>query len=145
MKYLLDTCVISEYTKPNPNGGLHAWLQNTDDVLKAISVVSLGEIQSGISRLPEGKRRHRLQQWLENELVPRFESRILSVDLADTLRWGVLTGEAKKQGETLPSVDALLAATALNRQLTLVTRNTKDFQRCGVTLLNPWETTPMLS
>ncbi len=90
MKYLLDTCVISEYTKPNPNGGLHAWLQNTDDVLKAISVVSLGEIQSGISRLPDGKRRHRLQHWLENELVPRFESRILSVDLADTLRWGVL-------------------------------------------------------
>jgi predicted nucleic acid-binding protein len=63
------------------------------------------------------------------------------VDLPDTLRWGVLTGEAKLRGETLPSVDALLAATALNRQLTLVTRNTKDFQRCGVTLLNPWETT----
>ena len=141
MKYLLDTCVISEYTKPNPNAGLHAWLQSTGDVLMGISVISFGEIQSGISRLPDGKRRLRLQHWLDDELISRFESRILFVDLADTLRWGVLTGEAKLRGETLPSVDALLAATALNRQLTLVTRNTKDFKRCGVPLLNPWETT----
>lgn len=141
MKYLLDTCAISEYVKPDPNANLHAWLQGTDDALMGISVISLGEIQSGISRLPDGKRKHRLRHWLENELVPRFEARILSVDLADTLRWGVLTGEAKSRGETLPSVDALLAATALNRQLTLVTRNTKDFQRCGISLINPWKST----
>jgi len=116
-------------------------LQGTDDVLTGISVISLGEIQSGISRLPDSERKHRLRYWLESELVPRFDLRILSVDLTDTLRWGALTGEAKARGETLPSVDGLLAATALNRQLTLVTRNTGGFQRFGVSLLNPWNST----
>lgn len=139
MKYLLDTCVISEFVKSDPNQRLYAWLQRTDDMLMGISVLSLGEIQSGITRIPHGRRRQRLQVWLNEELIPRFDSRLLPVDLTDTLRWGSLTGEAKTHGETLPVMDALLAATAFNHRLILVTRNIKDFISCDIPLLNPWD------
>ena len=139
MKYLLDTCVISEFVKSDPNERLYAWLQCTDDTLMGISVLSLGEIQSGIARIPHGRRRQQLQVWLNEELIPRFDSRLLPVDLADTLRWGSLTGAAKTRGETLPVMDALLAATAFNHRLILVTRNTKDFISCDIPLLNPWD------
>lgn len=103
-----------------------------------MSAISLGEIQNGISRLPDGQRKGALQEWLTNDLIPRFENRILPVTLDDMLLWGRLTGQAASLGKPLPTADAMLAATARNRCLTVVTRNERDFSRMGVELVNPW-------
>jgi toxin FitB len=136
--FLLDTNVLSEFAKPRVNPGLLDWMQHSDETGMAISVVSVGEIQKGISRMPEGRRQTDLQAWLDQHLVPRFQQRILALDLNDMQRWGRMMGTAIKQGGTLPAIDALLAAVALNRRLILVTRNARDFERTGVNLLNPW-------
>ncbi len=136
--FLLDTNVLSEFAKPKVNPGLFDWMQQSDETRMAISIVSVGEIQKGISRMPDGRRQTDLQAWLDQHLVPRFQQRILPLDLNDMRRWGRMMGAASKAGETLPAIDALLAAVALNRRLILVSRNTRDFERTGVTLLNPW-------
>ena len=138
MRFLLDTNLISEFRKPDPNPGVYAWLDKTDEHQLAVSVISLGEIQNGISRLPEGRRKVGLQAWLDNELIPRFDNRILPLTLDDMLLWGKLTGKAVATGKTLATADAMLAAVAHNRGLTVVTRNEKDFRRVGVPILNPW-------
>nr|WP_276570170.1 type II toxin-antitoxin system VapC family toxin [Thiocystis violacea] len=135
---MLDTNVLSEFTKPRVNPGLFDWMQHSDETRMAISVVSVGEIQKGLSRMSEGRRQTDLQAWLDQSLVPRFQQRILALDLNDMQRWGRMMGAAIKQGETRPALDTLLAAVALNRGLILVTRNTRDFERTGVNLLNPW-------
>ena len=137
MKYLLNTCVVSEFVKKKPSTTLVRWLQATDDLLMGLSVISIGEIQDGISRLRAGKRKSRLQHWLENELIPRFDNRILPVTTEDALRWGKLLGQARLEGQPLPQTDCLIAAIALNRGLVLVSRNTKDFNRMGVPMHNP--------
>lgn len=138
MKFLLDTNVVSEFIKPKRNPGVYAWLDKTDELQLAVSVISLGEVQNGISRLSEGKRKVALQDWLDNELIPRFDNRILSVTLEDMLLWGKLTGKAMANGETLPTADVMLAAVARNNGLMVITRNEKDFARMGVSVLNPW-------
>ena len=138
MIFLLDTCVVSEFIKPEPSASLVQWLRSTDDLQMAISVITLGEIQAGISRLDDGKRKERYQEWLSYELIPRFDGRILPVLLDDAMKWGDLLGWARVKGTPLPSTDTLIAATALNHHMTVVTRNTKDFERIGVLTLNPW-------
>lgn len=137
-KFLLDTNALSEFVKATVNLGLLDWMQQTEEASMAISVVSVGEIQKGISRMPQGRRQTDLQDWLDNQLIPRFDQRILAIELSDMQRWGQLMGEAIKRGATLPAVDALLASAALNRDLVLVSRNERDFARTGVRLLNPW-------
>jgi toxin FitB len=138
VRFLLDTNVISEFRKLDPNPGVYTWLDQTDERQMAISVISLGEIQNGIARLASGKRKAALQDWLASDLIQRFNGRILPVTLEDMLLWGVMTGEALTSGEALPTTDAVLAAVARNRGLTIVTRNERDFRRMGVGLLNPW-------
>jgi predicted nucleic acid-binding protein len=140
--YLLDTCVVSEFIKPQPSKNLVEWLRSTDDLQMGISVITLGEIQNGISRLDDGDRKDRFQEWLNDELVLRFDNRILPVELNDAVKWGELMGQARRNGAPLPSTDTLIAATALNRHMTVVTRNTKDFERIGVPTLNPWLGSP---
>jgi toxin FitB len=136
--YLLDTCVVSEFVKPLPAPSVIHWLRKNDDRTMAISVITLGEIQSGISRLESGRRRDELQAWLVGKLIPRFDQRILSLSLEDALAWGELAGKARRMGRPLPAADALIAATAISHRLTLVTRNTQDFEPMSVPLLNPW-------
>jgi toxin FitB len=138
VRFLLDTNVISEFKKPKRNPGIYAWLDKSDELQMAVSVISIGEVQNGISRLPEGKRKISLQDWLDNDLIPRFDNRILPLTLDDMLLWGNLTGKAIAAGETLPTADAMLAAVARNNGMTVVTRNEKDFDRMGVGVLNPW-------
>lgn len=138
MIYLLDTCVVSEFVKPVPAENVVKWLRMTDELQMAISIITLGEIQTGISRLDNGKRRERYQEWLLYELIPRFDGRLLPVGLDDALKWGDLLGRARVNGNPLPSTDTLIAATALNHHMTIVTRNIKDFERIGVPVLNPW-------
>ncbi|GAJ21208.1 unnamed protein product [marine sediment metagenome] len=100
--------------------------------------MSLGELQKGIGKLDEGKKRHKLQSWFDHDLRRRFSGRILTIDEEVACRWGQLSGEAEKQGRKVPILDGLLAATALAYGLTVVTRNTEDMKVTGAKLFNPW-------
>jgi len=103
-----------------------------------LSVLTLGEIRKGVAALAHGKRRTRLETWLAVELKPRFSGRIVPIDDAIADLWGQLAYDAKRQGRTLPIIDGLLAATALQLDLTIVTRNSSDFAATPVPVLNPW-------
>jgi predicted nucleic acid-binding protein len=137
--FLLDTNVPSELTRPYPQSSVSQWLDNADDDQLYFSVVSLGEILKGITILEHGKRRTQLQQWLDETLRPWFDRRILPVDEAIAERWGVLAGQCRLKGRPLKVADGLIAATALEHDLTIVTRNVSDFEGLGVEILNPWE------
>lgn len=138
MKYLLDTCLISELVKREPNPEVVGWLDEQDEQALFLSVLNLGELQKGISKLPAGEKRDELQSWVGLDLVERFAGRILDVDLETALCWGKLQGEAEQKGEKLPVMDSLIAATAAAHGLVVVTRNVKDVERCGVRVCNPW-------
>ncbi|MDD2768549.1 MAG: type II toxin-antitoxin system VapC family toxin [Methylococcus sp.] len=138
MSYLLDTCVLSELRKPAPDPNVTAWVEAADESRLFISVIVLGEIQKGIAKLEDARRSQALQLWLEQDLRGRFEGRILPVDAAVALEWGVLQGAGAKSGLSLPVIDSLIGATAVCHNLTLVTRNTADFERMPVRLFNPW-------
>lgn len=137
--FLLDTNVISELIKPRPEPGVAAWIEATDESLLYLSVLSLGEIRKGIVALPRASRRVVLEAWLETNLKPRFSGRILPIDEAVSDRWGLIAGKALAKGIALPVIDGLLAATALDHNLTLVTRNVSDVSKTGVAVFNPWE------
>ncbi|TRO79124.1 type II toxin-antitoxin system VapC family toxin [Trichloromonas acetexigens] len=138
MRFLLDTCVISELVRPRPDERVLGWIDAVDEAGLFLSSLTLGELEKGISKLPVSTRRDQLRDWLERDLAERFSTRILPVDATVALAWGRLQGEAEGAGMKLPVIDSLLAATAACHQLTLVTRNVADFARCGVPLLNPW-------
>jgi toxin FitB len=121
------------------NPHVTAWLRTTDPDLIWASVLSFGEIRKGIERLAPGKRRSELDQWLNRDLDQWFEERLLPITRAIAERWGVLTARAMDKGRPLPSIDGLIAATALEHDLTVVTRNVKDFADLAVKTLNPWE------
>ncbi|WP_322509327.1 type II toxin-antitoxin system VapC family toxin [Anaerolinea sp.] len=139
MSYLLDTCVLSEFTHRQPHPRVVEWLAEADEDTLFLSVLAIGEIQHGIEKLEDSPRKEDLRQWLTNDLLPRFEGRIVLLDVPVLLRWGELVGRLERQGRKLPAIDGLLAATALTHDLILVTRNTADFEHTGVKLLNPWE------
>ena len=122
---------------------MEKWLDDADDEQLFCSVVSLGEIFKGLTILPESKRRQQLQHWLDETLRPWFEGRILPVSEPIAERWGILAGECQLKGRPLKVADGLIAATALEHGLTLVTRNVKDFSDLNVRVFNPWlETLP---
>ncbi len=139
MKYLLDTCLISELVKKAPNPAVVSWLDEQDEQKLFLSVLNLGELQKGISKLPDGTKKSELQAWVALDLVERFTGRILEIDLDTALTWGRLQGEAEQAGDKLPVMDSLIAATAVAHGLIVVTRNVKDIERCGVRVCNPWE------
>lgn len=139
MNYLLDTCLLSELRKPEPDAGVVAWIADVDEARLYISVLSFGEIQKGIAKLENGRRKDALQHWLEHDLLLRFEGRTLPLDLDMALEWGLLSAANEHRGIPAPVVDALLAVTAITHNLTLVTRNDKDFAAFPVKVLNPWE------
>ena len=138
MKYLLDTCLISELVKKEPNPAVINWLDAQDEQNLFLSVLTLGELAKGIQKLPSGTRRDELRAWAEQDLVERFKGRIIAIDLEAALYWGILQGESEAKGETLPVMDSLIAATASAHGLIVVTRNIKDMERCRVRVCNPW-------
>jgi predicted nucleic acid-binding protein len=137
--YLLDTNIPSELTRPNPQISVCQWLDNADDSKLYLSVISLGEIVKGLKTLPAGKRRSGLEQWLDETLRPWFEGRILPVNESIAERWGSLAGECELKGRPLKVADGLIAATALVHDLTVVTRNVRDFEGLGAEIFNPWD------
>jgi predicted nucleic acid-binding protein len=138
VKFLLDTCVLSGLRQPKADAGVVQWAAQTDEERLYLSVVTLMEIQKGIAKLPQGVKKVALQNWLDEDLQARFAGRILRVDEDTALTWGTLLAETEKRGAPVPVVDGLVAATAIAHNLTLVTRNTADFERLPVRLLNPW-------
>ena len=138
--YLLDTNCVSEAVKLRPDPQVLEWLESVDESLLYLSVLTLGEIRKGLANLDQGRRRTQLEAWLEVDLRDRFHKRILGVERAIADRWGALTGEAKRRGQSVPTVDGILAATALHYNLTVVSRNASDFARAQVAVLNPWAT-----
>jgi toxin FitB len=140
--FLLDTNVISEFKRRgDPNPDVAAWLRATDPDLVWASVLSFGEIRNGVERLPAGKRRIDLERWLNRDLNQWFEDRLLPVTRAVAERWGAMNVRALDRGRPIAAIDGLIAATAVEHGLTLVTRNVKDFGDFGVATLNPWEPT----
>jgi len=139
VKYLLDTCLISELVKKEPNPGVVNWLDEQDEQKLFLSVLNLGELQKGISKIPNGTKKDELQAWIGLDLVERFTGRILDIDLETALCWGRIQGEAEQEGLKLPVMDSLIAATAAAHGLIVVTRNVRDMERCGVKVCNPWE------
>ncbi len=139
MRYLLDTCVISEAIKARPNRRVVDWLRTcvTSDVY--ISVLTLGEIQKGISKIKDEKRIRKLQPWLDQDIQSRFAGRILSIDSEVARTWGEIQGKSERSGRTLPTIDGLLAATALVHRLCLVTRNVDHFLEVDLKVLNLWK------
>ena len=138
--FLIDTNVLSEYNRPGgPDAGVKRWLETTDRQSQHVSVITLAEIQKGIELLAEGKRRAQLDQWLRQDLEAWFSGRILPVDRQVAGRWASLVAQGARAGRRLPTVDSLIAATALAYDLTIVTRNTRDFEGIGATIINPWE------
>ncbi len=138
MKYLLDTCAISELVKKHPDEKIGQWIKECDEDTVFISVLTLGEIQKGISKLDDNRRRIKIQKWLDSDLRKRFAERILPVSLEVALTWGVIEGESANNGRPLPVIDALIGATAVTHNLTVVTRNERDIRGTGARILNLW-------
>ncbi len=138
MKYLLDTCVLSEYRQPKPNPEVLAYLESLNSLHFFISAITVGEITKGVKRLEDGKRKQAFEHWL-NELESDYAGRILPVSTNVARLWGELLAKAHQQGIGLPAIDGLIAATAMHHGLHLITRNVNDFQSTGALLINPWE------
>ena len=138
MNYLLDTNVVSESLKPQPNRGVLDWLTSVDEDETFLSVVTITELRYGIERMATGNRRKRLDEWLREELLPRFEGRVIPVDIAIADACGRLVARSEALGRPIEPRDAFIAATAEVYQLTLVTRNASDFQPTLKTILSPW-------
>ena len=139
--FLLDTNTVSELVSLKPNQRVSDWLEASDENQLYLSVMTLGEIRQGVAALPPSKKRTALETWLEVDLQSRFAGRLLPVDGAVADRWGRLMAQSQAIGMTLPVVDCLLAATALQHDLTVVTRNASDFAVAGLRVANPWQQT----
>jgi predicted nucleic acid-binding protein len=137
--FLLDTNCISELVRPKPEPRVVEWMGAANEATLYLSVLTVGGIRKGVAGLPQGKRRTILETWLDLELQSRFAGRIVPIDAAIADRWGLLAAEAKRRGKALSVIDGLLTATAVDRNLTVVSRNARDFTDAGVQVLNPWE------
>lgn len=135
MSYLLDTNVVSETIKREPSKNVIAWLDQVPSEALFVSVLTLGEIRKGVEAVPDGRRREKLSVWIDHELPRWFEENMLPVDRAVADRWGRLLAEVRRP---VPTIDSLLAATALHYDLRLVTHNVKDFDYPGLVVINPW-------
>jgi|SRR5579863_2929128 len=138
-RFLLDTNCISELVRSQPEPRVLDWMEAADESLLYLSILTLGEIRKGVAGVQQGKRRTKLETWLELDLQARFSGRILPIDALIADRWGALAAAAKRKGRPLSAIDGLLAATALHHNLTIVSRNVSDFAITQALTLNPWE------
>ncbi|MBR4616528.1 MAG: type II toxin-antitoxin system VapC family toxin [Kiritimatiellae bacterium] len=138
MKFLLDTCVISELANRRPNASVISWLGRQDPESLYLSFITVGELAKGIAKRGGDARAMALEKWLKGEILDAFADRILPVEKAVALEWGRICGEAERAGRKRPAVDALIAATALVHDMKLVTRNVDDMAGMGVPIFNPF-------
>ena len=139
MNYLLDTCVISELIKPKPSSKLIKWLRSCQEESLFLSSLTIGEIQKGISKLPDSRKRKKLQNWLDSELTQRFDRRIIGIDFKVAQKWGEIQALTEIAGIKMPVIDSLIASIGIVYDMAVVTRNTADMKNSGVRLFNPWE------
>jgi predicted nucleic acid-binding protein len=139
LTWLLDTCVVSELIRSRPKASVVAWLLERDEAELFLSVVTIGELEKAIAKLPASPKRTAIEQWARRDLVARFGDRLLAIDAAVAARWGAIAGAPERRGRPLPVIDGLIAATSLQHDLVVVTRNTGDLERCGARCLNPWD------
>ena len=138
MRYLLDTCVFAEYSQDRPNEKVIDWVDSQIQETLYISVVTIGEIEKGIAKMPPSRRRTGIEAVLESLLI-RFDDRVIPIDTAVARRWGKLTGDLENIGRPVPIIDSVIAATALEHHLTLITRNASDFAQTKAKVHNIWE------
>jgi tRNA(fMet)-specific endonuclease VapC len=139
VNYILDTNVISELIAKQPNAQVIDWIDQLDPRTVYLTVITIGEIREGIEKLPASTRKETLTDWLETDLLLRFHGKILALTTDVMLVWGELTGRLEIEGKPLSAIDSLIAAIALHGQYTLITRNGRDFQYTGVSVINPWK------
>lgn len=136
--FLLDTNVVSDGSKRDADPNLATWLRSVEPAKTFVSVVTLAEAWSGIARMPEGRRRWALEKWLERDLLRAFEHRVLGIDVAIADVCGQMLAMSNLDRRSMVTMDVWIAATAHVHGLTVVTRNTRDFDGLGVPLVNPW-------
>lgn len=139
--WLLDTNILSELRRPKPESRVVSFITSTPLDLLFVSVVTFAEIRFGIECLADVARRAELNDWLAHEVRPMFERRVLAVSEDVMLKWRLLVAEGRKVGHTYSQPDLIIAATALQHGLTVVSRDTSDFKKARVPVLNPWRET----
>ena len=139
MKYLLDTCLLSELVKPAPAPTVLDWLQAQDETQLFMAAITLAELQRGVARLPVSRRRTELEVWLAN-VQQQFGDRVLAFTADTASYWAPMCAQAQNKGQTMAAFDSLIAATAVEHGLALVTRNVADFAAAPVVRVNPWST-----
>ena len=137
MKFLLDTCVLSELVKSKPEPSVLAWINTRKESELHVAAMTLGELQRGVARLPLSRRKTELTDWLE-KLRIGFEGRIFPFTAETAVCWGEMCARAESDGRTLAAFDSIIAATAMEHRLVLVTRNEQDFSKVPIALINPW-------
>ena len=138
MKVLLDTCVLAEIRHPQGLKAVRDAVAAIPDDDLFLSVITIGEIATGIALLAEGRKKKELATWLDG-LERQFGSQIFSIDRDIAQIWGELTARAQTQGIQIPAMDGLIAATAWRHGLHVMTRNTKHFAATGVLVIDPWK------
>lgn len=137
MRYLLDTCVLSEFVKPSFDSSVIEFINEKSESDLFISSMTLGELHKGIQLLPNWKKKTSLLRWL-GEIEEQFEGRILPFDSECAIEWALLCSFTEKQGKKIAAFDSIIAAVARKSNLCLVTRNVNDFKNSGLEILNPW-------
>ncbi|MGF1671638.1 MAG: type II toxin-antitoxin system VapC family toxin [Balneolaceae bacterium] len=138
MSYLIDTCCISELVKKEPNPNVVKWFANRDELSMYLSVITFGELRKGIEKLPDSQKKAELNRWVKEDLKHRFKNRILTINIEEVNKWGEILATAEKNGNPLPAIDSLIAATAQVHDLSVITRNSQDMEGSGVEVINPW-------
>jgi predicted nucleic acid-binding protein len=141
MNYLLDTNVISELIARAPNQTVINWIDSLAPETVYLSVITIGELRKGIEKLAPSHRKDALTLWLETDLLLRFADHLVDITRDVMLVWGELTGRLERTGTPIPAIDSLIAASVLEGDYMLVTRNEDDFRSTGVSLINPWKLT----
>jgi predicted nucleic acid-binding protein len=138
--WLLDTNVLSELRRPKPDARVVRFVSGQSLDLLYVSVVTFAEIRFGIELVKDASRRMELTDWLVHKLRPMFEDRVLEVTEDIMLKWRLLVEEGRKTGHTFAQPDLIIAATALHHGLTIVSRDTSEYEKANVPVLNPWTT-----
>lgn len=138
MAFLLDTNIISEIRRPRPEPKMLAFIEEQPLESLYISAVTLAELRFGIELVDEPNRRKSLEEWITNRVRPMFENRVLPVTEDIMLKWRLLVESGRKSGHTFSQPDLIIAATAAHHGFRVVTRDTSDFEKTNVPVINPW-------